>query len=75
MPQYYPLFMDLKAQPVLVVGGGNIAFRKVQTLLHHEAVVYIVSPNKFRTSGYWLVAPVIKCFTARDIKFIAMKLY
>lgn len=45
MPQYYPLFMDLKAQPVLVVGGGNIAFRKVQTLLHHEAVVYIVSPK------------------------------
>ncbi|MDQ7096904.1 bifunctional precorrin-2 dehydrogenase/sirohydrochlorin ferrochelatase [Desulfosporosinus sp. PR] len=45
MPQYYPIFMDLKAQPVLVVGGGIVALRKVQTLLQHEAVVYIVSPR------------------------------
>lgn len=45
MPQYYPIFMDLKAQPVLVVGGGIVALRKVQTLIHHGAVVYIVSPR------------------------------
>lgn len=45
MPRYYPLFMDLKARPVLVVGGGLVALRKVQTLLEHEAVVYVVSPK------------------------------
>ena len=45
MPQYYPIFMDLKTQPVLVVGGGIVALRKVQTLIHHGAVVYIVSPR------------------------------
>jgi siroheme synthase, N-terminal domain len=45
MPRYYPLFMDLKARPVLVVGGGLVALRKVQTLLEHEAVVHIVSPK------------------------------
>ncbi|TGE34452.1 bifunctional precorrin-2 dehydrogenase/sirohydrochlorin ferrochelatase [Desulfosporosinus sp. Sb-LF] len=45
MSQYYPIFMDLKAQPILVVGGGIVALRKVQTLLHHEAIVNIVSPR------------------------------
>lgn len=45
MPQYYPIFMDLKDLPVLVVGGGSVALRKVQTLLHHGALVHIVSPR------------------------------
>lgn len=45
MPQYYPLFMDLEAQPVLVVGGGVVALRKVQTLMNHGALVHIVSPR------------------------------
>lgn len=45
MPQYYPIYMDLKDQPVLVVGGGNVALRKVQTLLHHGAIASIVSPR------------------------------
>ena len=45
MSQYYPIFMDLKAQTVLVVGGGEVALRKVQTLLEHGAHVRIVSPR------------------------------
>ncbi|KJR46543.1 Siroheme synthase / Precorrin-2 oxidase [Desulfosporosinus sp. I2] len=45
MSQYYPIFMDLLALPVLVVGGGNVAFRKVQTLMHHGAMVKVVSPR------------------------------
>lgn len=45
MSQYYPIFMNLKALPVLVVGGGGVALRKVQTLLHHGALVQIVSPQ------------------------------
>lgn len=45
MSQYYPIFMDLNTLPVLVVGGGSVALRKVQTLLHHGALVRIVSPR------------------------------
>ncbi|WP_088226721.1 bifunctional precorrin-2 dehydrogenase/sirohydrochlorin ferrochelatase [Desulfosporosinus sp. FKB] len=62
MPQFYPIFMDLKDQSVLVVGGGNVALRKVQTLLSNGAVVRIVSPKvlpELRTliddrACYWL---------------------
>lgn len=45
MSDYYPVFLDLRLKPVLVVGGGNVAYRKVQTLLEHGAIVHIVSPD------------------------------
>lgn len=44
MSKYYPIFVDLQNKPVLVVGGGIVALRKVETLLDHGALVRIVSP-------------------------------
>jgi len=40
---YLPLFADLKARPVLVVGGGDIAVRKISLLRRAGAVVRIVA--------------------------------
>ncbi|GAM59666.1 siroheme synthase [Vibrio ishigakensis] len=31
--RYFPLFYDLNHKPVLVVGGGEVACRKVESLL------------------------------------------
>ena len=45
MSQYYPIFINLNCQQVLVVGGGAVALRKVQTLIRHGALVHIVSPR------------------------------
>lgn len=45
MSSYYPIFVELEHKPVLVVGGGNVAYRKVLTLLEHGAIVRIVSPR------------------------------
>lgn len=42
---FYPIFINIKDKPVLVVGGGSIACRKVQTLLEFGAFVRIVSPQ------------------------------
>ena len=42
--QYFPIFLDLKAKPVLVVGGGEVACRKVDSLVRAGAIVTIVSP-------------------------------
>jgi precorrin-2 dehydrogenase / sirohydrochlorin ferrochelatase len=44
MPSYYAMFVDLQGKRCLVVGGGEIAARKVQGLLDAEAVVVVVSP-------------------------------
>jgi precorrin-2 dehydrogenase/sirohydrochlorin ferrochelatase len=45
MPSYYPLFVNLQGKRCLVVGGGEIASRKVQGLLEAEALVVVVSPQ------------------------------
>ncbi|MBI4801679.1 MAG: bifunctional precorrin-2 dehydrogenase/sirohydrochlorin ferrochelatase [Elusimicrobia bacterium] len=41
----YPVFLDLKGKPCLVVGGGEVAFRKAETLLKSGADrVRVVAP-------------------------------
>ncbi len=42
---YYPIMLDLRGRPVLVVGGGPVAQRKVEGLLAAAARVTIVSPT------------------------------
>ena len=41
---YYPIFLNLQGKRCLVVGGGEVASRKVQGLLDAGAVVVVVSP-------------------------------
>jgi uroporphyrin-III C-methyltransferase/precorrin-2 dehydrogenase/sirohydrochlorin ferrochelatase len=43
--RYFPLFADLHGQRVLVVGGGEVAERKVRLLLEAGARVEIVAPD------------------------------
>ena len=42
---YFPVFFDLTAQRVLVVGGGEVALRKVALLERSGASVYLVAPD------------------------------
>jgi len=42
---YLPVFLDLTRRPVLVVGGGLVAQRKVLALLNAEADVTLISPS------------------------------
>jgi precorrin-2 dehydrogenase/sirohydrochlorin ferrochelatase len=43
--RYYPVHLDIKTRNCLVVGGGAVATRKVNTLLECGATVTVVSPN------------------------------
>src|SRR5262245_32387512 len=45
---YYPVFIELKGRPVLVVGGGAVAERKVDSLVESEAAITVVSPEATR---------------------------
>jgi uroporphyrin-III C-methyltransferase/precorrin-2 dehydrogenase/sirohydrochlorin ferrochelatase len=41
--RYYPVFYDLRGTPVLVVGAGKVAERKIDSLLAHGADVTVVA--------------------------------
>jgi siroheme synthase-like protein len=41
----YPLFIDLQGRPVLVVGGGPVAQRKVESLIAAGADITVVAPE------------------------------
>jgi len=42
---YFPVFLDLKGQKVLVVGGGEVALRKVSLLERSGALITLVAPQ------------------------------
>jgi uroporphyrin-III C-methyltransferase/precorrin-2 dehydrogenase/sirohydrochlorin ferrochelatase len=42
---YFPIFLRLVNEPVLVVGGGEVAARKIDLLLRTGAKVTVVSPE------------------------------
>jgi precorrin-2 dehydrogenase/sirohydrochlorin ferrochelatase len=43
--KYFPVFLDVTSRPCLVVGGGRVAFQKVQSLLRAGAQVTVISPR------------------------------
>ena len=42
---HYPIFLNLKDRPVLVVGAGKIALRKTRGLLEAGARITVVAPE------------------------------
>ncbi len=68
---YFPIFIDIKQKPCLVVGGGDIALRKINLLLKADAQVTCIA-KKCCTGITQLVAKhkithLQKAFTADDI--------
>ena len=43
---YYPVFLNIKDKRCVVGGGGDVALRKVKTLLEKGAGVKVVSPQQ-----------------------------
>src|SRR3989304_3461770 len=45
MAKYYPILLNIQDKKCLVVGGGNVAWRKVCSLKEAGARVTVVSPG------------------------------
>lgn len=45
MTTYFPLFFNMEGREIRVFGGGNIAARRVKTLLEFGAKVSVVAPQ------------------------------
>ena len=42
---YYPIFLGISGKRCVVIGGGEVALRKVRALVEHEAEVKVISPD------------------------------
>ncbi len=58
--RYYPIFLNLKGCPVVMIGGGAVAERKVKTLLNAGAEVTVISPSLTRRLISWSASGKIK---------------
>jgi len=62
MSRFYPILVDLQGKKALVVGGGKVAQRKIETLLEHGATVQVVAKE--------LTASLEELRGARRIEFL-----
>jgi uroporphyrin-III C-methyltransferase/precorrin-2 dehydrogenase/sirohydrochlorin ferrochelatase len=62
----HPIFLDLSSQPVVVVGGGAVAERKIEALIAASASIMVVSPE---------VTPAIAAWAAEGKLSIALRPY
>lgn len=66
--RYFPLFADLHGRRVLVVGGGEIAERKVRLLREAGATIDLVAREIGATElSAWVAAPPV-CWLAHDFE-------
>ena len=43
--KYFPFYIDLKKKSVLLIGGGEVAERKLDLLIKAKADVTLISPE------------------------------
>jgi precorrin-2 dehydrogenase len=65
---HYPIFLNLKERPVLVVGAGKVALRKVRGLLEAGARITVVAPRFEPEFENLPVRLVRRRFRAIDLK-------
>ena len=63
---YFPMFVDLTDKTCLVVGGGEVAYRKVKTLLDFDAKVTVVAESVCPRLAGLAGAPDKKILSACD---------
>lgn len=42
---YFPLFIDLSEKRILIVGGGKVALRRIETLLEFAGEITVAAPQ------------------------------
>jgi precorrin-2 dehydrogenase/sirohydrochlorin ferrochelatase len=45
MTKYYPIMLNIEGKKCVIVGGGNVAFRKIRSLFAYGAEITVISPD------------------------------
>src|SRR5690349_5214367 len=72
MSSYYPIFLDLKDRPVLVVGAGKVALRKAKGLVEAGAKVTVVAPDVLPDFDDLPVRVLRRTFRASDLAGVVL---
>jgi precorrin-2 dehydrogenase len=70
--RWYPIFLDLKDRPVLVIGAGKVALRKTRGLVEAGARVTVVAPEHLAEFDKLRVRMVERAFRASDLSGAAL---
>jgi siroheme synthase-like protein len=72
MRSYYPIFLDLRDRPVLVIGAGRVALRKTKGLLESAAKVTVVAPDVLPEFDDLPVRVLRRPFRAADLAGVVL---
>ncbi|MCB1816198.1 MAG: siroheme synthase, partial [Candidatus Competibacteraceae bacterium] len=74
--QYFPAFLNIRQRPCLVVGGGEIAARKIDLLRRAGAEVSVIAPELCSQladlSGRGQINHVNRTFLDTDVQNVAL---
>ena len=69
---YYPIFFNIQGKTCVVIGGGNVALRKITSLLECRAKVTVISPKPHPEISKWSEERTIRLiernYKATDLK-------
>ncbi len=69
---YYPVFLNVRGKKCVVVGGGQVALRKVKVLLEHGASVEVISlelcPELERLAEIRKIEVLVKDYRKGDLQ-------
>ncbi len=75
--RYFPLLLDIEDKKCLIIGGGNVAYRKAKIMLSFGAKITIVAPqissalkSLARNSGFTLKQRKVKRTDLRGAKLV-----
>jgi siroheme synthase-like protein len=58
--KYLPINVSVKNKPCLIVGGGNVALRKIETLLDYDVELTVVAPEPHDKIEYFADKVLLK---------------
>jgi len=58
--RYLPITISVRNRPCLIVGGGAVALRKVETLLDYETDITVVAPEPDEKIEYYAQKNILK---------------